>query len=136
MWPFIWPLKIGRAMHLSSVRVAGAAAKHKDVWFWPDLATCHYSNDSQAQMTAQDIQYITRDINPPNAPMIRPIEVYWAILKQKVYENNWSAKNRDQLIRKIKSCEKKIESSTHQNLFATLKTKMRRAVEGGLESLL
>ena len=62
--------------------------EHKDVWFWPDLATCHYSNDSQTQMTAQDIQYITRDINPPNAPMIRPIEAYWAILKQKVYENN------------------------------------------------
>ena len=62
--------------------------EHKDVWFWPDLATCHYSNDSQAQMTAQDIQYITRDINPPNAPMIRPIEMYWSILKQKVYENN------------------------------------------------
>ena len=73
MWPFIWPLKIGRAMHLSSVRVAGAAAKHKDVWFWPDLATCHYSNNSQAQMTAQDIQYITRDVNPPNAPRICPI---------------------------------------------------------------
>ena len=68
--------------------------------------------------------------------MARPIEVYWAILKQKVYENNWSAKNRDQLIRKIKSCEKKIESSTYQNLFATLKTKMRHAVVGGLESLL
>ena len=108
MWPFIWSLKIGRGMHLSSVRVAGAAAKHKDVWFWPDLATCHYSNDSQAQMTAQDIQYITRDINPPNAPMIRPIEMYWSILKQKVYESNWSAKNCDQLIRKIKSCAKKI----------------------------
>ena len=26
MWPFIWPLKIERAMHLSSVRKAGAAA--------------------------------------------------------------------------------------------------------------
>ena len=26
MWPFIWSLKIGRAMHLLSVRVAGAAA--------------------------------------------------------------------------------------------------------------
>ena len=87
-------------------------------------------------MTAQDIQYITRNVNPPNAAVIYPIEMYWSILKKKVYEKNWSAKNCDQLIRKIKSCEKKIESSTYQNLFATLKTKMRRAVEGGLESLL
>ena len=59
-------------------------------------------------MTAQDIQNITRDVNPPNASMICPIEMYWSILKQKVYENNWSAKNCDQLIRKIKSCAKKI----------------------------
>ena len=87
-------------------------------------------------MTSQDIQYITRDINPPNAPMIRPIEMYWSILKQKVYENNWSAKNRDQLIKRIKLCEKKIESTTYQNLFRSLKTKMRRAVEHGLESLI
>ena len=62
----------------------------------------------QAQMTAQDIQYITRNVNPPNAAVIYPIEMYWSILKKKVYENNWSAKNCDQLIRKIKSCARKI----------------------------
>ena len=56
-------------------------------------------------------QYITKDVNPPNAPMICPIEMYWSILKQKVYENNWSAENCDQLIRKIKSCAKKIQAS-------------------------
>ena len=43
-------------------------------------------------MIAQDIQYVMKDINPPNAPQIRPIENYWSIFKQKVYENNWSAK--------------------------------------------
>ena len=87
-------------------------------------------------MTAQDIQYIMKDIDPPNAPQIRPIENYWSILKQKVYENNWSAKNHDQLIKRIKLCEKKIEPSTYQNLFGGLKTKMRRALENGLESLI
>ena len=82
------------------------AREQKKVWFWPDLATCHYANDSLAAMTAIDLQYITKDINPPNCPQIRPIEHYWSILKQKVYENNWSAKKCDQLIRRIKSCEK------------------------------
>ena len=110
--------------------------EQKDVWFWPDLATCHYSNDSQAQMIAQDIQYVMKDINPPNAPQIRPIENYWSILKQKVYSNNWSAENRDQLINRIKYCEKQIEPTIYQNLFVNLKTKMRRAVENGLESLI
>ena len=110
--------------------------EQKDVWFWPDLATCHYSNDSLAQMTAEDIQYVMKDINPPNAPQIRPIENYWSILKQRVYSNNWSAENRDQLINRIKYCEKQIEPTIYQNLFVNLKTKMRRAVENGLESLI
>ena len=87
-------------------------------------------------MTALDLNYITKELNPPNAPQIRPIENYWSALKQKVYENNWSAKNREQLIRKIKLSAKKIDSSTYQNLFVNLKSKMRRAVKNGLESLI
>ena len=39
---------------------------------------------------------------PPNAPQIRPIENYWGILKMKVYEGNWSAKNRALLVWRIK----------------------------------
>ena len=112
------------------------AREQKKVWFWPDLATCHYANDSLAAMTALDLQYITKDINPPNCPMIRPIEFYWSILKQKVYENNWTAKNRDQLIKRIKSCEKKLDSSFYRNLFVDLKSKMRRAVDKGIETLI
>ena len=40
------------------------------------------------------------------------------------------------LINRIKYCEKRIEPSLYQNLFVNLKTKMRRAVENGLESLI
>ena len=40
---------------------------------------------------------VPKNLNPPNAPQIRPIEMYWGALKQKVYAKNWSAKNRDQL---------------------------------------
>ena len=39
---------------------------------------------------------VPKNLNPPNAPQIRPIEMYWGALKQKVYAKNWSAKNRDQ----------------------------------------
>ena len=87
-------------------------------------------------MTALDLQYITKELNPPNAPQIRPIENYWSALKQKVYENNWSAKNRQQLVRRIKLSAKKIEPSTYQNLFVNLKLKISRAVKNGLESLI
>ena len=42
---------------------------------------------------------VPKNLNPPNAPQIRPIEMYWGALKQKAYAKNWSAKNSDQLIR-------------------------------------
>ena len=47
--------------------------------------------------------------NPPNAPQIRPIENYWGILKMKVYKENWKAKTRDHLIRRIKMKQKEID---------------------------
>ena len=112
------------------------AREKKDIWFWPDLASAHYAKDTIAEMTAIDLQYITKELNPPNAPQIRPIENYWSALRQKVYENNWSAKNRKQLITRIKYCAKKVESKVYQNMFANLKSKMRRAVKNGLESLI
>ena len=36
-------------------------------------------------------------MNPANAPKLRPIEDFWGILKQKVYEKGWRAKSIDQL---------------------------------------
>ena len=39
-------------------------------------------------------------MNPANAPKLRPIEDFWSILKQKVYEKVWKAKSIDQLKKK------------------------------------
>jgi hypothetical protein len=47
--------------------------------------------------------------NPPNAPQIRPIENYWAMLKMKVYEGNWSGKDRPNMIQRIKQKQKEID---------------------------
>ena len=80
-------------------------------------------------MAALDLKYITKDLNPPNAPKCCPIKKYCSALKQKVWANNWSAKNPEQLIQKIKLCAKKIESSIYQNLFVNLKSKMRCAAK-------
>ena len=58
----------------------------------PGLPTV-YGKDTLAEMAALDLKYITKDLNPPNAPKFCPIKNYWSVLKQKVYANNWSAKN-------------------------------------------
>ena len=45
---------------------------------------------------------ICKNGNPPACPEIRPIENFFGIAKQEVYDKNWKAKNRDQLIRRLK----------------------------------
>ena len=75
-------------------------------------------------------------MNPPNAPQIRPIEMYWGALKQTVYAKNWSAKNREQLIRKIKKCVSELDSGFYVQMFQNLREKINSANENGLDSLL
>ena len=62
--------------------------------------------------------------------------MFWAALKQKVYAKNWSAKNRDQLIKKIKKSVKEMESEVYVNLFEKLHQRINLANENGLDSLL
>ena len=55
------------------------------------------------------------------------------VSKSQIYQ--WQAKNREQLIRKIKKCVKEIEPSVRVNLFKNLKSKVHQANQNGLSSL-
>ena len=79
---------------------------------------------------------LNRTENPPSAPHIRPIENYWGILKMKVYDKNWSAKTRPQMIRRIKQKVKEIDQNMVAKMFDNLKAKIHYANENGLTSLL
>ena len=61
---------------------------------------------------------------------------YWGILKMKVYDNNWSAKTRPQMMRGIKSKVKEIDQKMAARMFDNLKAKIHSANENGLFSLL
>ena len=110
----------------------------QDVLFWPDLATCHYANDNLAWLRAQShgISFVTKEENPPNAPQIRPIENFWGILKMRVYDGNWTAKDRESLIRRIKKCIREMDMAVIVKMFNNLKAKVHRANQNGLTSLL
>jgi predicted transcriptional regulator len=69
--------------------------------FWPDLASSHYANSVQDYLKSEKIEFVPKYMNPANAPKLRPIEDFWGILKQKVYEKGWSAKPIDQLEKNI-----------------------------------
>ena len=63
-------------------------------------------------------------------------ENFFGILKQKVYDNNWSANSRESLIRKIKKCATEIDQDIIIKMFDNLKNRIHLANENGLESLL
>ena len=67
--------------------------------------------------------------------MVRPIEYFFGIAMQVVYDKNWKAKDRPHLIRRIKEkvCNLNIEPII--KMFDNLKEKIRKADEFGLRSL-
>ena len=65
--------------------------------FWPDLASSHYSKLVQQYLNENNIQYVPKLTYQTNVSKARPIEDFWAILKQKVYKDDWKAKNVNEL---------------------------------------
>ena len=108
----------------------------QDFFFWPDLATCHYANDSQELYSSLQIPYIPRDSNPPNTPQIRPIENFWAFLKAKVYEGGWEAITFRMLKQRIQKILNNLDPSLCQTLFRDLKTKIRIADDQGVMAVI
>ena len=53
--------------------------------FWPDLATAHYARATATLLTEAEVPTVTREMNPPNLPQLRPIEDFWGFPKQQVY---------------------------------------------------
>jgi hypothetical protein len=104
--------------------------------FWPDLATSHYANLTQAEYSRLKIKVVPKNLNPPNVPQVRPIERFWSILKRKVYFDGWEAESNDHLIRKIKKELNNMPKTVCQSLMNGLKTQVRKAADNGVLSVI
>lgn len=104
--------------------------------FWPDLASCHYSRATLSWLREQKIPFVEKENNPPCAPQIRPIERFWAHLKEKVYEGGWTADSQEQLIRRIRTKVKLFDDLYFVNLFSHFTDKIVSANSHGLNSLI
>ena len=80
-------------------------------------------------------QKLQKEDNPPACPQIRPIEYFFGIAKQVVYDKNWKAKDRPHLIRRIKEKVPNLNIEPIIKMFDNLKEKIRKADEFGLRSL-
>ena len=67
------------------------------------ISSGHYANDVVNYFRAQKIKFVENLENPANVPEVRVIED-GSILKCKVYENGWVAKDSDKLKNRISLC--------------------------------
>jgi hypothetical protein len=104
--------------------------------FWPDLASSHYARETIEVYNKLNVRYVPRNENPPSVPQLRPIVEFWAEIKRRVYANGWTAITVEQLIRRINLKLKTFDQSYFQRLFVGLKTKIRKAAENGVNSVL
>ena len=100
--------------------------------FWPDLASSHYAKLTLQTFEDLKINYVTKDLNPPAVPSLRPIEHFWSILKSFVYKHNWQAENHNQLKRRIKSCLVKVDPEIIQSMMGNVISKLKEAKSYGV----
>ncbi|CAF2038450.1 unnamed protein product [Rotaria magnacalcarata] len=103
--------------------------------FWPDLASAHYSNLVKERLHEKNVPFVARQDNPPNVPQARLIEIVWALIERKVYENNWEAKNLDALARRIKQKAKELDRKMLQAMVEGVRKKHRTMWRDGLYSV-
>lgn len=96
--------------------------------FWPDLATSHYAKDTLNLLKDNNIKFVEKNENPPNAPELRPIERYWAIAKKNLIKDGKVANDMQGFKKNWNRATKKIQKRTVQNLMKKVKQKLRQKI--------
>lgn len=94
--------------------------------FWPGLASVHYAKDTQEWYKANKVIFVPIEANPPNVPQLRPIETFWALVKQKLKEKGREAKDAASFAKYWKSAAKLISEGTVKRLMARHPMKVYR----------
>jgi len=100
--------------------------------FRPDLASSHYGETVCDFKIESKINFVEKYENPANLPECRPIEQFWAIIKKKVYNGNWKAKNVDQLKERILYMATQIGRSLLAGLFKSMVRTMKDIGRNGV----
>ena len=95
------------------------------VKFWPDLASCHYATSTKNWYIANNVDFVEKHLNPPNSPELRPIEIYWAIMKRKLLKSGGACLSIEDMRRKWINHSKTVSSDLVQRLMSSIKKKTR-----------
>ena len=97
-----------------------------DTLFWPDLASCHYQKDVLKWLNEMEVCYVEKNINPPNCPLLRPIEIFWAKMKSMLKKNYLGAYTIDDLKNHWKAVGRNMTKERVKNLMEHVKQKVRK----------
>lgn len=98
------------------------------VKFWPDLASSHYSNRTINWYQQNCVDVIPKDMNPPNCPDLRPIEKYWAIMKQKLKKKGRVIKSVTNMAVKWNKVAAEVTRKDVQRLMKSIKKNTRKFI--------
>ena len=112
--------------------------KNLNYLFWPDLARSHYAKSVTNWLDAnlpKNVEMVPESSNPPNVPQARPIESFWGVLAQRVYDKGWCAKSESHLVARIKLKLKTFDIDYLQSLMKGVKTNLRKIADEGVFAL-
>lgn len=89
-------------------------AFHNKIIFMHDNAPSHAARNTSASLAAMGIKGENFMVWPPSSPDLNPIEDFWSILKQKVYEGWKQFTSKQQLWEAILPSCKEIQAETLQ----------------------
>lgn len=108
-------------------RVLPFIKKHKgNILFWPDLASAHYSKNTLNWYKENNVNFVEKNMNPPNCPFLRPIERYWAQIKGELRKKGKENKDVNQFKNTWNYITKKYSERSVQNLMKSVKSKVRK----------
>ena len=83
----------------------------------------------------ENVNFVSKEINPSNFPQARLIEKFLDCLAQKVYEGGWEANTEQQLIRRIEFKMKEFDTNFVESLLERIKAKVRYIGDNGVYAL-
>lgn len=99
------------------------------VKFWPDLATCHYSRETLQWYRDNRVDFIEKDLNPPNCPQFRPIEKYWAIVKRKLKKTGKVTRDAAEMKRWWNKMAAQVDEQCVQKMMRAISRKVRHFIK-------
>lgn len=105
-----------------------------DVLFWPDLATSHYAKTVTEYLNSKNVDFVPKDMNPPNLPQCRPIETFWAQCKSEYKKIRKPSKNLLAFKRIWTRISNKVSKKSGKALMKGLKNKIKLVGENGIKT--